>query len=263
MAESWVNWGDFLGANQSTLGAYDEQVRASEAEQEAALQDALRRWQLDMGTETDAEGRALAQALEQLQTQASSPDEAPVSAQAAKGSYAVPSGAADRGAPPPAGTAQVDTAVGGERSLGLSDTSYSALMARQNQGFEAAKRFEQAQSSGPGWLRSLYSPQSGREQYDDPWQQAERRVGDARAAEDARKKAMRTDYEQRRAEWLNRAKAPPPVAAYSGPQPVPGPGGGVTQAQSEPPEPSPRGMQYETSASGRVSGSKPKRFGGI
>lgn len=263
MAESWVNWGDFLGANQSTLGAYDEQVRASEAAQEAALQDALRRWQLDMGTETDAEGRALAQALEQLQTQASSPDEAPVSAQASKGGYAVPAGAADRGAPPPAGTAQVDTAGGGERSLGLSDTSYSALMARQNQGFEAAKRFEQAQSSGPGWLRSLYSPQSGREQYDDPWQQAERRVGDARAAEDARKKAMRTDYEQRRAEWLNRAKAPPPVPMPAGYRPAPPPVMRATEPGPTTPEPEPTGMQYETSASGRVSGSKPKRFGGI
>jgi hypothetical protein len=84
-------------------------------------------------------------------------------------------------------------------------------MAMQQKSLAVAKGMTGGES-GPGWQRALYaSPE--RAQYKDPWEQLDASVTDEKARAEARRSAMRSDYERKKAAWLEaHAPKPEPVA---------------------------------------------------
>jgi|GEM_PF-5880385 hypothetical protein len=206
--DSWINWGDFVGANEAQLKAYDAKVQQSQAEQQAAMQAAL----AQLGTTYDKaatdEEQQYADSQKYLDQQQLYPYGKPSQSSTAPSPGSRPSdpqqnkftSAAQYNAVVPKANviASGDESVtrgqngidlsGGQKSI---DTSYSSLIAAQNAG--QANAFKGYQStSGPGWQNAMYG---ARTQYTDPWADAQKQADTMKTQYAARSAADKAAYD--------------------------------------------------------------------
>ena len=214
MADSWINWGDFVGANQGQLDAYDAKVAQSQAEQQAAMQAALDKLGTTYDKAATDEEQQYADSQKYLDQQQLYPYGKPSQSSTPSTGRPAPSpgsrpsdpqqnkftSAAQYNAVVPKANviATGDEAVtrgqngidlsGGQKSI---DTSYSALIAGQNAA--QANAFKGYQStSAPGWQNAMYG---ARTQYVDPWADTQKQADAMKEQYAARSAADKAAYD--------------------------------------------------------------------
>jgi len=179
--DSWINWGDFIGANADQLNAYDARVAQSQADQQAAMNAGLAQLGTDYKADNAAVGDyygALTKSLTQPTPNGASAPVAPAPGfGGGSGGQYVDSFGNLQGTPAPG----VNELAASTKTGKAVDASYSALMASQNAGQSAFRGYGH-NTAAPGWENSLYS---AHQQYTDPWAQLGTQLDPMKAAHDS------------------------------------------------------------------------------
>lgn len=209
--DNWVNWGDFIGANQGALDDYRRSVEGAQAEQEKAMQAALQ--QLAMDTEEANQAASMATSAANSYDAKAAVAKEPVT----QGRAPAPSTYAGQPSNPVG-----MQAANANRAISKQKASYADLMAAGAKGMT----YTQANPGTNAWESALYGQQA---KYTNPWTDFEKKANEvgtlktgdaynygaaAQAAAD-RYNTAKAEADAARASKDNiRTSIPPPTAPY-------------------------------------------------